>query len=233
MEYNEQQLREELKKRLDDLSKSEVPITKTMLWHYAIDKKIASELVDSLNDEMRRTKFARNVAQVFCEGDERTKRELMNVVRLGRFTEDDYFDRGGMPENFFYQTPPVENPSKSKRLLMTGTKAEIRTLSTLIDESKSGKRMEELLKRITPEMSEELIKSKVNYCATVGSFFESFFDQKDFLDHEVSCPRKIISTGYMRNYNMYGGETVNVRKRIEQIAQPFGIDVEFIPSFCL
>jgi len=225
MEYNEQQLREELKRRLSALGRTDVPITKTMLWEYSIDKARAEEMAETLNSEMVRANFARILGDLFAQ-DEETRREVMNSVRSSSFSMEDYFQRGGMPETCFYATPPIESPRHSDRILITGTKAEIGSLYREVEELKSGKPS-----RMLNKFTEEIRDNPINYCATVGSFWRYFFDQKDFLDYEVSVPKKIIGTGALRNYNMYGGETMDVKERLKEVAEKFKVPIAFIRPF--
>lgn len=238
-EYDENQLVRELRSKLDALGKRDVRVNRTMLWHYGIDKRVLEGLKGVLNSEVERTKFARFVADLFA-GDRNARDEIMGFVRRGTFTDESYFSRGGMPENWFYNNPPVENPGDSNRILITGTNAEVQSLDIYV--KKRTGRSDDVPKilrdydrdvKIPQDLLERIRSSKIKYCSQVGSFWQSFFGEKDFLDKPISIPRQIVATGFMRNYNMQGGETIDVRDRLEEVAKVYGSEIEFIPSFCI
>lgn len=231
IEYNEQELTEDLRKRLDNLGNKDASITKTMLWQYSLDKKEANRMGEELNSEMNRAKFARNIGEIFFANNLGAQKEIMNLVRSSSFTEETYFSRGGVGHNFFYSTPPVKDFYKEDRILVSGTNAEVNELSHIIEALKQGKRLNPPRRKISQQIAQELEKNKVNYCSKVGHFWQYFFDEDNFLDKKVSSPKKIIATGYMRNYSFGAGETIDVRSRLSEIAQQFETNIEFISPF--
>lgn len=86
---------------------------------------------------------------------------------------------------------------------------------------------------VTRSLAEYGVTPKYVFSACVGSFWEQFFGEDKFLDNidRINVPRAIIGTGSMRNYNAYGGETMDVRERLEEIASAWNIPIQLIESW--
>ncbi|HLC78279.1 MAG TPA: hypothetical protein VJH92_04085 [Candidatus Nanoarchaeia archaeon] len=84
-----------------------------------------------------------------------------------------------------------------------------------------------------PNTTLEEVKPEYVFSAKVGWFWDNFFGEELFLDHprKISVPCLIVSTEYMRNYNAFGGETINVKERLEEIAIGWDIPIQFIESW--
>ncbi len=157
------------------------------------------------------------------------------------------------PEKFFYATPPIAEAEESKRILITSTKIDNRELLETIKGNESHYKkvindMQDRIKKIyggdiytcAQDTVEDLAQntggvynSKTEYvpCINVGYFWEQFFGTKDFLDEKISIPEAIIGTGYMRNHNAHGGETLDVTKRLAEIASSWHIPYIALPSW--
>lgn len=170
-------------------------------------------------------------------------------------------EKGDFPEIHFYATPPIGEAPESDRILITGTKAETRDMYTILQGLEVYQRvMKELgdKRQKLPEgetvpihvndgqqkhglvlatQSLELgdVKPEYVFSGRVASFWQQFFGEECFLDNldKISVPVAIIGTGYMRNYNAIGGETMNVRKRLEGLASAWDIPIKFIESWAL
>ncbi len=169
-------------------------------------------------------------------------------------------EKGDFPETFFYNTPPIGEAQESNRILITGTKVETRDMYEILKGLEAYKRVikvlqdkrlklpasknETLLKGHEEQPSNELILATRSlqeygvtpeyiFSARVGSFWEQFFCQDNFLDNidKISVPLAIIGTGFMRNYNQYGGETMDVKGRLEEIASAWDIPIQIINSW--
>jgi hypothetical protein len=139
-------------------------------------------------------------------------------------------EKSDFPETFFYSTPLIGEASESNRILIAGTNAELRYMQNTFRDLEIYQRVVEELGKESSEYPGS-VNPKIALCTRVGMFWESFFGEKDFLDNldKISVPAAIIGTGNMRNYNIYGGETVEVRKRLEKIASEWGIPIQFVP----
>ena len=162
------------------------------------------------------------------------------------------------PELWFYATPPVAEASPSNRILVSGTNVEVRDLDKMIEGFEAYQRVVKELnsrkngpnmivsKPVVPENPNTFltiinsnlpyvagVKPVYAYASRVGGFWDKFFENRDFLDNlEVnSVPLAIVATGKMRNYNSYGGETINVRERLEEIARDWNVPIKFIESW--
>ena len=163
------------------------------------------------------------------------------------------------PSLIFYATPPIGDAIGSDRILITGTKCETRDMYQILEGLDSYRRVmnkiqsmreglhteNDDISQLTAEESNSklivaieypkqgVIQPKYTFSATLGSFWKNFFGEGDFLDQQgkVSVPRLIVGTGYMRNYNLYGGQTVDVTKRLEKIASAWRIPIHFIESW--
>jgi len=73
------------------------------------------------------------------------------------------------------------------------------------------------------------------YCSRVGSFWQAFFGVDEFLDkpEAITVPRSIIGTGAMRNYNAHGGETRDVKQRLERVANDWYLPIHFMESWAI
>lgn len=153
-------------------------------------------------------------------------------------------EKGFHPESFFYATPPIGEAKESNRILITGTNRETSDMYKIIEGLKTYRRvMREI--RGSQELSEStesgLLATKsieeygftpeYVFASQLGTFWKRFFGDENFLDNEVSVPRAIIGTGYMRNYNRRGGETVYGAKRLEEIASDWNLSIEFIETW--
>jgi len=219
------ELRRSLRKCLDNVDKADVPITKTMLWQYVIEAR-ASELVSGgVNYDMIRNTRSDDVSRAFHQGLLNAAGYLgLDGLKKSLAKNASVLDT---PEMFFYNTPPVGNVSLDDRVLVTGTNAEVSSLGSSIDEREfSGG----YFKNLNPRLLDELRTSPISYCSRVGSFWEGFFGSKDFLDVKVTVPKLVVATGDMRNYNFLGGETLDVRDRLKDIACRFGTKLEMVPS---
>ena len=97
------------------------------------------------------------------------------------------------PRLLFSNIPPVSVSGVDDRVLICCTKAQMR------------------------EMSKEppVEGSRVIFSTQVGLFWEELFDGEYFCDRPVTVPSLLATTGYMRNYNYIGGETVEVGEYLE------------------
>lgn len=165
------------------------------------------------------------------------------------------------PELAFYGIPPIGEASESNRILVTGTKSEIRDLYDIIHGIKIYQRVmkeiEEKHKRLSKSQADipqlypkfpdsELVTTMQSlqqrveqpeyvFSGSIIPFWEKFFNENHFLDNpnKISVPTAIIGTGRMRNYNRFGGETLDVTKRLEQIAKDWDIPIQIIESWAL
>jgi ABC-type uncharacterized transport system ATPase subunit len=80
-------------------------------------------------------------------------------------------------------------------------------------------------------ITQGIMKPQYIFSARVGSFWEKFFGNEQFLDVPASIPIAIIGTGNMRNHNQYGGQTLNVQERLEKIAETWNIPIQIIDSW--
>ena len=123
------------------------------------------------------------------------------------------------PETFFYNDPPVDGSSLATRnnILVSGTNVETRDISEVLGQQNGM----------------TIAVAGYDYVSRLGSFWSKFFGVDQFLDDKEgrTKPSEIVATGSMRNYNRYGGETVGVVKRLEEIAKIYQIPIKFIPTF--
>lgn len=161
-------------------------------------------------------------------------------------------DSGGdFPEDLFYNTPPVAQAQDSNRVLVTGTKVETNSMYQMLEALKGGpEAVEELHRKNREEKLPQLLKTPMGrdisvihqiliggvqpdyrYCSQVGSFWGEFFGDS-FLDRldENSVPRAIVATGFMRNYNCIGGETLEVMSRLKRVAHEWRIPIYRVPA---
>jgi len=167
-------------------------------------------------------------------------------------------EKGNSPESYFYATPPIAEAATSNRILVSGTKAEVRDLDEILRGFEAYQRVVAKLdlrnpqKRILaqPSVTEkpsisEIISSELpsvngipivyGFTSSVGWFWDRFFDNPLFLDKQEknSIPLAILATGKMRNYNQCGGETMWVKERLEAIASAWNVPIKFIRSWAL
>jgi hypothetical protein len=159
-------------------------------------------------------------------------------------------ERGDFPESYFNSTPPVAEARPSNRILFSGTNAEVRDLDKIIEGFEAYKKVSEMLASRTGDLiianpsatTFSIIPSGLSPIGLVNpvyafanrlrTFWEKFFGKEMFLDDsDISVPIAIISTGKMRNYNACGGETMDVKERLESIAGNWNIPIKFIDSW--
>ena len=176
----------ELRGVLDKMGRKDIPVNKTNLWQYSIDKS----------------------------------------------------GENGIP--FFYANPPVSGAEPSKRILVCSTRAEAATLDKILKEKCHNDDIEGMKKEIKSYLNvfhnkhlpgKELdinellelrkdIKSgdEIQHCVTTGSFWSDFFNNVYFLDEPATIPKKMIATGYLRNYIRGAGESLEVSERLENFS---------------
>ncbi len=234
-----QYLREKLRERLDNIGKKDTTITKTLLWHWITEHIAIAHRVALLNNEMNKADFANRALKVIkgVSDQELSPEEQADIVakiRLSSVSINNILYHNGMPESYFYADPPLQDYSRSNRILITGEPSRLYHL--LINESLNPLELSQEFK-ISKDLAIRLKKAKKEDISLslrrISSFWESFFNEDNFLDKPVSVPELMISTGFMRNYNYIGGETLNVGPRLREIAQRYQIDFELIPSFCI
>lgn len=114
------------------------------------------------------------------------------------------------PELFFYHTPPITTATIDNRIIFLGTNSQVRE-AVLFFAEYQGKSSAD--------------HPKLSFCSQVGEFWASFYGKANFLDalEGVTIPGAIVASGQMRNYNYMGGETITVTKRLQEIADDWGI----------
>ena len=167
-------------------------------------------------------------------------------------------ERDDFPEEFFNNTPPIGEAPESDRILIAGTNVETRDMYKILQGLETYQRVRNEIQNrykmpaenisgietLLKEHDQELIVStdylekydvqpEYVFSSRVGSFWEDFFGEKDFLDNldKISIPSAIITTGYMRNRNKYGGQTLNVKERLKEIASAWDIPLKIIKSW--
>jgi hypothetical protein len=234
-----------LNKRFREVGKPNTNITKTILWHWLVEKGDypesyfyatppigeASEsdrvLITGTKVETRDMYDIMRGLEVYqrviCELQNRRKKissgeniqdlssRLLSLSTGGNYPPAGYTEQSS--EKLLIPARNVISPQ-------TGSQSNIREPG------------QELI--IASRTLEEFgVKPEYVFCGRVGSFWEVFFGESEFLDHpeKVSLPQAIIGTGYIRNYNRYGGETMNVKIRLEEIAREWDIPIQIISSW--
>ena len=120
---------------------------------------------------------------------------------------------------FMAYRPPIAEAPESERILVCGTKAQLREIASNEEATVKASKL------ATPT-------TKFQYSANMGYFWENFFGNKHFLDNsgEISVPRGILATGWMRNYDPISGTgmTLGVWGLLEDIAKEWDIPLEQI-----
>lgn len=144
-----------------------------------------------------------------------TKTAMWRFSMLNPDMEASFSDRlYDRPEEMFYNTPPVDSEiSARKSILIVGTNAEVWEIR------------DKLGNEVTSSNGQ---LASLEYASRMESFWEIFFNSEQFLEGEVTKPGMIATSGYIRNYNFRGGETVGVKGRLTQIAEEFGIRIHFV-----
>lgn len=157
---------------------------------------------------------------------------------------------------YLYATPPIGEAALSERVLIVGTKAETKDMYTMLEGLETYKRVMQILQErrhklpsgivnvlpapsyegsshdlviATKSIEKYGVSPEYVFSATVGSFWQSFFGEDNFLDHKekVSIPMAIIGTGKMRHYDdRLGGTTLDVQERLEEIALAWTIPIQ-------
>jgi len=226
-----------LRKRLDSIGNQNVPITKTMLWQYSVELGIGYEdmpemffyntppvnrsyvtkqsdraLVTSTNSQWR-------ILQGVLEGvDERRKMltEEPQVTHSStlRIGEDDEL----ITETVIRSLQGREKQDRLKRYEATINRSE--------------RYVAELRRRIDDQVFKEMTDNikQFDYCVKVGRFWPEFFAEENFLDFQsLSIPRKLITTGFMRNHSRGYGETLLVDERLKQISKEWEVPLYYVP----
>ncbi len=136
----------------------------------------------------------------------------------------------------FYADPPIKNPKSSSRVLVIGTKVEVRNIAEMfesperINENNPPEYNHKARSRLK-KLIEEARQGTVEYCAQLNQFWSAFFGEEDFLDDPITLPTKMIATGLMRDYMDGCGMYRHIKERLKEISFTYNVPLEFIKPF--
>lgn len=158
-------------------------------------------------------------------------------------------DKTDFDLDFFDNTPPIFEAEVSDRIIICASKAENRDIYKLFESWRVEKaaskwkkiktltfsrfRDQKTISNPFPEISGFELSSEFVHSSEVGYFWDSFFAAKYFLDEDITIPKMIISTGFMRSYMGNAGTTYPVSDRLREIAESWDIPIHFIESWCI
>jgi hypothetical protein len=113
-------------------------------------------------------------------------------------------------ETSFKYDPPVKATNRSNRVLIIGTSYEVAQLE----------------KNLTIFDGEAVFESQTR------NFWQRFFGSDDYMNSQaaLTLPKRIVTTGHMRNSDAFDTYTVNASNRLNEIAAKWNIPIEYIPS---
>jgi hypothetical protein len=186
-------------------------ITKTLLWHWGVEK---GDFPESFFYATPPVGQAPIVDRILITGTKVETRDMYTILK-------------GME---VYQRVMREIASRHKDASKTLLSTPKRSLAAI--ETSAMQHGSEL--SITESaLAQYGVAPQYTFSATVGSFWKQFFGIENFLDNmdKITLPKAIIGTGFMRNYSQFGGETMSVRSRLEQIANEWDIPIQITESW--
>jgi len=149
---------------------------------------------------------------------------------------------------YISRNPPVLEASPSERFLVCSTRSEGNVFNKIFGNKSDNKlELQEEAKNFLKVFHQkhlpvedmnvnkiveirDMAKSggEIQYCFCTDTFWQNFFNTKYFLDEPVTIPKRMIATGYLRNYIEGAGETKNCSKRLEKIAHKWKVPIDFV-----